>query len=177
MSQLRTVNHQQPVAGPASSLTSVSSAVHSATITPESARVALRLSQASVLLAWAILLFSIFTAIAMAYVVYETYTPVIFWDQWTIVNDLIQSHGHPSIRQVWSQHNEHRIPFGRLACYADLKFFKGKNVSLIVEIFIVQAFEALLLTWMFRRYSGLAKAAKITAAGFFTFFMFYPISI
>jgi hypothetical protein len=128
-------------------------------------------------MAWAILLFGIFTALAMVYIVYETYTPVIFWDQWTIVNDLIKSHGHPSWSQIWSQHNEHRIPFGRLACYADLLLFKGKNVSLIVEIFIVQILQTFLLIWMFRRYGGLGKAATITAAGFFTFCAFYPIQI
>jgi hypothetical protein len=144
---------------------------------PEQARATLFFSRVSVWLAWVILLFGVFTAVSTALIVYKTFSPVIFWDQWTTVNDMVRSNGRPSLAQLWAPHNEHRIPFGRLACYADLKFFGGKNISLLIEIYIIQILESFVLIWMFRRYSGLNRAEVFTAAGFFIFCMFNPIQI
>src|SRR5208337_2058706 len=79
--------------------------------------------------------------------------------------------------QLWQQHNEHRIPWGKLAGYVDLKAFGGRNISLLVEIFLIQAMEALFFIWIFRRYRGLNLPEVMTAAGVFVFAMFYPIQI
>lgn len=143
----------------------------------EDARVNSTLSKTSMLLAWVLVVFGILTVVFMAAIVYETYSPIIFWDQWTIVNDIIQSNGHPTLAQLWAPNNEHRIPFGRLTGYADLAFFGGRNVSLLIEIFVVQLLEAFLLIWMFHRYSGRPRPVFLTAAGFVTFCIFYPIQI
>ncbi len=112
-----------------------------------------------------------------AWIVYISFTPIIFYDQWTVVSELMQSNGHLSLAQLWALHNEHRIPWNKLACYLDLKVFGGRNVSLLVEIYAIQAMAALLFIWIFRKYSGLNRAAIMTASGLFAFCMFYPLQI
>jgi hypothetical protein len=131
----------------------------------------------SLVLGWMVLLFGIATALATAWIVYKTFSPILFFDQWAVVNQLMQSNGRLSLAQLWQQLNEHRIPWGKLACYLDLKLFGGRNISLLVESYMIQAMEALLFIWIFRRYRGSNLAEVMTAAGFFLFCMFYPIQI
>jgi hypothetical protein len=169
----------QRAPGVTSSLSSVTKPARAGSVSSAVERpvTGLLFTRVSMVLAWALLLFGLFTAVWTARIVYRTFSPVLFWDQWAIVNDLMQSQGHPSIAQLWAQHNEHRIPFGRLAGYADLELFGGRNVSLLSEIYVVQLLESLLLIWVFRRYSGLGRTEVLTAAGFFIFCAFYPIQI
>ncbi len=124
-----------------------------------------------------LLLFGFTTALVTAWMVHRTYTPILFFDQWAVVNELMQSNGHLSLAQFWQQHNEHRIPWGKLAGYVDLKAFGGRNISLLVEIYTIQALEALFYIWIFRRYRERNLAEMMTAAGVFGFAMFYPIQI
>jgi hypothetical protein len=124
-----------------------------------------------------LLLFGVATALATAWIVHQTYTPILFFDQWAVVNQLMQSDGHLSLAQLWQLHNEHRIPWGKLAGEIDLKAFGGRNISLLVEIYTIQAMEALFFIWILRRYRGLNLAGLMTAAGVFLFAMFFPIQI
>jgi hypothetical protein len=101
----------------------------------------------------------------------------MYWDQWAIVDALQRSHGAVSLSLLWAQHNEHRIPVGRLAVIADLRFFGGRNVSLLIEIYLVQLCLALLFTWMCRHFGKFHTTALVTIAGFLCFCMFYPIQI
>jgi hypothetical protein len=128
-------------------------------------------------LAGLILLFGLLTAAFSAYATCKTYSPVVYWDQWSVVHQLALGGGHLTAAQLWKQHNEHRILWNRLACWADLEFFGGNNVSLLIEIYAVQATTALLLSWFFWRYSGLGMSQKVTAAGFFIFCLFHPIQM
>jgi hypothetical protein len=131
----------------------------------------------SVGLSLAILGFGIWTAVSTARIVRQTYSPVIFGDQWATVNDLQKSHGAVSLPLLWAQHNEHRIPLGRLAVIADLRFFGGRSVSLLIEIYLVQSCLVLLFTWMCGYFGKFHLMALITIGGFLCFCMFYPIQI
>lgn len=124
-----------------------------------------------------IIIFGVLAAATTAIIVFRTYSPIIDSDQWIVVNELMQHGGHFSAAWLWEQFNEHRIPLGKLACYADLEFFGGRNVSLFCEIYFIQAMEALLLTWMFRRFGTARRDELLTMAGFFVFCAFYPVQI
>jgi hypothetical protein len=135
-----------------------------------------RAERVSTNLAWAILVFGIGTALYMAWIVYRTHTPVLFGDQWSFVNVLMRSGGHLNLQLLWAQHNEHRFPFGKLAYFADLKY-GAKNVSLLVEIFLIRISEAVFLLWFFRRYYASHRSVFLTAGGFWIFCLFYPIQM
>ena len=76
---------------------------------------------ASMVLALVVLGFGAWTAWSTAATVHRTFSPVYFWDQWTVVSDLQRSNGVLPLSRLWAQHNEHRILVGRLALFADLK--------------------------------------------------------
>src|SRR5215469_18719524 len=48
----------------------------------------------SLTLAICIFLFGIFTAATTAVIVYRTFSPIIQWDQWIVVNELMQHDSH-----------------------------------------------------------------------------------
>jgi hypothetical protein len=125
-----------------------------------------------VILGW-----GLWTALSTARTVHQTFSPVYYWDQYTVVDDLLNSNGvfHPS--RLWAQHNEHRIIVGRLALLADLRLFQGRNVSLVVEIYFIQLVLALFLAWMCRHFGKFRGPALITVAGFFSYCMFCPLQI
>jgi hypothetical protein len=124
-----------------------------------------------------LLLFGIAAALSTAWIVYTTFSPILFFDQWTVVNEMMESHGRLTLAQLWELHNEHRIPWGKLAGYVDLKVFGGRNISQVCEIYLVQILESLFFIWIFRRYRGVNLSEVTTAAGLFVFAMFYPIQI
>jgi len=112
-------------------------------------------------LATAILFLGLAAAATTARIVYRTYSPTIVMDQWGVVDDLMRAGGDfLPISTLWAQQNEHRIVVGRLACLADLHFFGGRNVSLLVEIFLVQVVSAILFLWMFHHFRKATIAAS-----------------
>ena len=124
-----------------------------------------------------VLALGIIAAVTTAWIAVEAYSPVMAWDQWTIVDFLIRTHDHPTLRQLWEQHHEHRILVGRLLCLADLFYFGGRNISLLIEIFLVQALHLSLLIWVVRRYARLTAPAFITVAGLLTNCLFSPLQM
>jgi hypothetical protein len=136
-----------------------------------------RAPQIKLVLGAILLLFGVATALNTAWIVHKSFSPILFFDQWGLVNQLMQSNGHLSLAQLWALHNEHRIPWGKLAGYVDLKAFGGRNVSLLLEVYLIQVLESGFLIWIFRRYSGCNLAEVMTAAGLFLFAMFCPIQI
>ena len=122
-------------------------------------------------------LFGVATALYTASIVHKSFSPILFFDQWGLVSQLMLSNGHLSVTQLWALHNEHRIPWGKLAGYADLKVFGGRNVSLLCEIYLIQAMEALFLIWIVRKYWRPNWPQVMSVAGLFLFAMFYPIQI
>jgi hypothetical protein len=134
-------------------------------------------SRTSLILGSFLLLFGIGTALATAWIVRRTFSPILFFDQWNFVNSLMLSNGHLSLAQLWALHNEHRIPWEKLAMYADLTAFGGRNISLLLESYLLQGAGALFLIWIFRRYNRNNLPAWLTASGLFLFAAFYPIQI
>jgi len=114
----------------------------------------------------------LYTAARTARIVYRTHTPVTYWDQWTVVEDMMQSGGTLTLQQLWAQHGDHRHPFVKLACFADLRFFGGRNTSVLIEIYLIQICDALLFLWMFRRFVTVRGPAFSTAASCFVFSRF-----
>ena len=98
--------------------------------------------------------------------------PCPFWDQWSELN--VIAAGHTSLKWLWSVHNEHRIPIPRLLMLLDLKVFGGKNVSLFVEIYLVQIGEWLGLYLFLERCARLPRKTLFPVAGLFAFCIFHP---
>jgi hypothetical protein len=129
-------------------------------------------------LAVVILVLGLNAAATTALIVYRTYSPVIVWDQWVVVDSMMRTAGKfPALSMLWAQQNEHRIVLGRLACLADLHFFGGKNVSLLIEIYLVQLASALLFLWVFHHFRKASKAVLVTAAGLLLFCMLCPLQM
>lgn len=111
------------------------------------------------------------------WMIIRTYSPVLFWDQWEVVRTLMNSGGHPALRDFWAQHNEHRVVTGRLFGFADLFLFGGRNVSLFIEIVVLQLCHLVLLLCVLRRFGSLPATVYVTLAGFLTYCLFSPIQM
>ncbi len=119
----------------------------------------------------------LYTAVATALIVYRTYSPVTYWDQWEYVDVALHSQGWPSWSQLWAQFVDSRLVVDRLTGFVDLRFFGGRNVSLLMELYLVPICLALVLIRMIRRSGQLRGAALMTAAGFIAFCAFCPVQI
>jgi len=129
------------------------------------------------ILAAATVALGVAAVVTSIWIIIRTYSPVLFWDQWEVLRTLANSGGHPSLRDFWSQHNEHRVVTGRLLDFADLFLFGGRNVSLFVEIVVLQLCHLALLLWVVRRFGSLPRTVYVTLAGFLTYCLFSPIQI
>jgi len=119
----------------------------------------------------------LYTAVATALIVLRTYSAVIFWDQWEYVDEALHSHGWPSVSQLWAQTGDSRLVVGRLSGFADLHFFGGRNVSQLIELYLVPVCVASVFIWMIRRSGQLRGATLATAAGFAAFCALCPVQI
>jgi hypothetical protein len=98
-----------------------------------------------------------------AYSVYLVYTPLLWVDQWMFIQELAGNHGHYSAALLWKQHNDHRIPLPKLFYLADLYWFHGRNLFLLVTIFALQLLHLAWLAMVFRRIGDLGGSAWRTA--------------
>ena len=147
-------------------------------VTPASSAASQRaLGWASAVLSAVILVFAIYTAVWTARMVHGTYSPVPYFDQWEIVHSMTQLGKTPVWSLLWAQHNEHRIPVGRLAGFADLRWFGGRNISLLIEVYLIQLCAALLFVWVFRRFGRPRPVVLATASGVFIFCMLCPVQL
>jgi len=128
-------------------------------------------------LSYLILAAGICTVAASAWIVIRSYSPVLHWDQWNVVDRLIRGHGHLTFSLLWEQNNEHRHPLGMLLGVADLFWFGGRNKSLLMEIFLVQAIHFAVLAGVARRFGGFTGTALVTAAGLLAFCLFSPLQV
>jgi hypothetical protein len=117
------------------------------------------------------------TLIFSTWVVVESYSPVPFWDQWSVFDILMKDNGHVDFGKLWAQHNEHRAVVQNLLCLADLFFFGGKNISLLVEILLVQLAQAILFIFVIRRSPLLSPAWFYTLSGLAVAFFFSPLQM
>ncbi len=128
-------------------------------------------------LALVVSLFGLLTVVQTIRIVVLTYSPVLSWDQWQIINTLVRSHGHPTLLDFWAQHNEHRIPTVRLFSLLDLFVFHGRNVSLLVEIFLFQLCHLVLFCIIVFQSSKMLWFTRLTLAGFFAYCFFSPLQM
>ena len=135
------------------------------------------LDWSSIVLSAVILVLGLYAAVSTALLVYRTHSPVPYFDQWNIIASLRQLGKTPVLSLLWAQHNEHRIPIGRITGFADLEWFGGRNTSLLIENYLIQVALALVFIWVFRRFGPRRRAVVMTAAGLFTYCMLCPVQL
>jgi hypothetical protein len=128
-------------------------------------------------LGYLLLVFAVFTMLVTARIVIETHTPVMFGDQWVIVDDLLHNDGEILTGRLWVQHNEHRIPLGRLASYADLLLFGGRNTFLLGLIFAIQLAHFGILVTVLRKFGPPEPLFLVPATALCLFCLFSPIQM
>jgi hypothetical protein len=131
----------------------------------------------SIVLSAVILALGLYAAVSTVLLVYRTHSPVPYFDQWAIVDSMMHSGKIPTLSMLWAQHNEHRIPIGRITGYADFEWFGGRNISLLIEVYLIQVAIALVFIWMFHRFGPPRRVVLVTAAGFFIYCMLCPVQL
>jgi hypothetical protein len=101
----------------------------------------------------------------MAWMVWLSYTPLLWVDQWAFLHELIGNHGHYGAALIWKQHNEHRMPVAKIFYLIDLYVFHGTNVFLLVLIFCTALFHVAWLSFVYARVGKLSAAAWRMAVG------------
>ena len=110
------------------------------------------LKQKSYWLSWAILLAGLGSGLATLYIIITTYSPLPQWDEWVLFDHLAR--GGWSLPWLWAQHNEHRILTTRILFLLDVELFQGKQVFLLICVFLVQLLQVALLSWSLRFLEG-----------------------
>ncbi|KVW47641.1 hypothetical protein [Burkholderia ubonensis] len=60
------------------------------------------------------------------------FSPVPFWDQWDGGVQFYMNALNDPVTAFFQQHNEHRLAFPKLFYFADIRYFGGRNVSLLI---------------------------------------------
>lgn len=102
----------------------------------------------------------------------RTYMPCPFWDEWDVIADIANGQGPWSWAWLWSQHNEHRIAIPRLLIWLDVMVFRGKNVSLFVELWVVQILHWASISFVIQRFTNFPESLKRTLQGLFALCLF-----
>src|SRR5579864_1219387 len=135
------------------------------------------LGWSSTVLSAVILSLGLYAAVSTALLVYRTHSPVPYFDQWAFVDSMMHLGKTPVLSLLWAQHTEHRILVGRITGYADLEWFGGRNISLLIEIYLIQLAIALVFIWMFHRFGPRRWTVAVTAAGLFIYCMLCPVQL
>ncbi len=128
-------------------------------------------------LAWLVFSFAVLSLAVSVWIVVRSYSPVLSWDQWDTIHLLVDSHGHIGFAQLWSQHNEHRIVVGHILNFADLYLFGGRNISLLIEIGVIQICHCALFLFIAREFGRFRGMPFVTVAGFLIFCFFSPLQM
>jgi len=128
-------------------------------------------------LGYLLVVFALCTAVVTLRIVVQTHNPVLYGDQWVIVDDLQQTNGEITLQKLWVQHNEHRIPIGRLASYADLLLFGGRNTFLLILILLIQLAHLAILLAVLRKFGPADLRFEIPAAALCLFCLLSPLQI
>lgn len=116
-------------------------------------------------LSYCLLLAGLLTICLMAYNTSVAYSPLLWKDQWKFLQELVANHGHYSMQLLWKQHDDHRIPIPKLFYLIDLYVFHGRNVFLLVSIFLFQLVNLGALNALYRDVGGLSGSGLRTAIG------------
>lgn len=112
------------------------------------------------------------TAICSLALVLRTYFTCPFCDEWNVVGNI--AGGKTSVGWLWSQHNEHRIVIPRLLIWLDWTVFGGRNISLLVEIWMAQSFNCVAICFVLERLTQFPVRLKRSMQGLFILCLFHP---
>ena len=104
----------------------------------------------------------------------RAYMPCPWQDGWEIIADIASGAKPWSWHWLWSQHSEHRIVTTRLLVWLDWAVFGGKNVSLFVEIYLVQILHWAAICFVLERFTDFSKSLRRTVEGLFAYCLFHP---
>ncbi len=130
-------------------------------------------SRPSEWLSYGVLLCGVGAAVASAYLVFSTYSPLPNWDEWALFDHLTTHQGW-SLGWLWAQHNEHRFLFSKLFFLIDVYAFHGRQAFLLACIFAVQLVQLALLSYSLRVLGDLRGAAWRTGTGLIAYCVFCP---
>jgi hypothetical protein len=126
------------------------------------------------LLSYAILGAGLLTFFVGAYQILSSHSPVPKWDEWHEIHAIASAPDHhPPLSWLWSQHNEHRLPFYRLLLLADVHFFHGNHWIMFLGILMVQSAFLMLLAWLLW-WGGLRADMWRNGVGLAAFCLFCP---
>lgn len=110
--------------------------------------------------------FALAMVVSMAYGLYRSYSPILFWDHWRTLQEYSEvASGQLSLEMLYSQHNEHRIFFPRLLLYADFAFAQGSDLLNIGVMLAIQVFHAALVSMLISSAIGFNKWQKLAVFG------------
>lgn len=125
----------------------------------------------------AILLCGLCTAALCPWLMKIAFSPTPHADQWAILDDITAGQEWFSLKWLWKQANEHRIPLLRLAICADLQFFGGQGYLLYSLTFVTLLMQWLMWSFFVRAAADLPRLIWMPIAGFFGFSFFCPSQI
>jgi hypothetical protein len=80
------------------------------------------------MLSWVVLALGTATAGFTIFLVIRSFTPVLYVDQWSIINHLLLNGKDSSLQWFWTQHNEHRLPIVKALELMDLYWFGNRRI-------------------------------------------------
>jgi hypothetical protein len=104
----------------------------------------------------------------------RTFMPCPLLDEWRVLADIVGGTKPWSFQWLWGQHSEHRIAITRLLVWLDWVAFGGKNISLFVEIYLIQIAHFVAICYAVERSSAFPKSLKRMLEGVFAFCLFHP---
>ena len=131
-------------------------------------------SRGSSLLSYAILIGGAITVAVALYMVISTYSGLPYWDGWRQIEVAAKGNSPFSPVWLWQQHNEHRMVLPKLFLAIDLRFFRARQVFLLVSIFVIQLLHWGLLSWSMRVLGGWRGALWRAGSGLAAFCLFCP---
>ena len=137
---------------------------------PTSARIKLTVQSGIAVLS---ILLGIASISAALYTTSHTLIRYPYEDMWNIVEELGTHNGHLPLAVLWSQHNEHRIPFARLLQEIDLLWFHGRNNSLYFAIYSLQFFSLFVWAYMMRKVAAWPVWLVTAGCGLAAFALFW----
>src|SRR5260370_7053721 len=119
-----------------------------------------------------IFLLGISTIVLTLVLVIISYSPAPYLDQWRMVDRFARHNGAISLSLLWAQFNDHRQFIPNLFYVADLYIAGGRNIFLLISIFLVQAFHLYVWGYIFRKFVNFFGGAWGTAFGICAFCLF-----
>ena len=98
-----------------------------------------------------------------------SYSPAPYLDQWRMLDLFARHNGAISLSLLWLQFNEHRQFIPNLFYLADLYIAGGRNIFLLISIFLVQVVHLCAWGYIFRKVADFTGASLRTALGITAF--------